>query len=277
MLRNAVFGMLLFLVAFARAQGGSLGNSAVPGGDVVRNPALQGIGVEQKIGTAVPTEISLTDENGHVTNLGRLLHGRPIVLLPIFLRCTGACTTEMQGVLAALAQNENLRPGRDLDVVVLDLNPKETPELAAAKKAEYLDQYGHKETAAGWTFLTGPQEAVQKIALPIGFKYTYDVPKDRVNHPGVVYVLTPTGKVSTLMLDGMYPAARFKADVQRAAKEGLGEPLPDTAWLGCVHVDLVTGERSLRIQGVVQLLAIVTVLGIFTTIFVQSRRKHALL
>jgi protein SCO1/2 len=274
MVRRAVLAALVLLLSsFAVAQGGSLGNAAVPGGDILKNPDLEGVGVDQKIGTTIPTEIELTDEAGHRTNLGKLLRGRPIVLLPIFLRCTGACTVEMQGVLNALAKKADLIPGRDLDLVIVDLNPKETAELAAAKKAEYLDQYGHKETAKAWTFLTGPEDAVQKIVQPIGFKYTYDAPRDRVNHPGVVYVLTPTGRVSTLMLDGMYPAGRFAGDIHRAAKEELGEPLPDTAWLGCVHVDPVTGKRSLAIQGVVRLLAIVTVLGILATIFVQSQRK----
>lgn len=274
MVRRAVLAALVLLLSsFALAQGGSLGNAAVPGGDIQRNPDLEGVGVDQKIGATIPTEIVLTDEAGHPTNLGRLLRGRPIVLLPIFLRCTGACTTEMQGVLSALMKKKELVPGRDLDLVIVDLNPKETVDLAAAKKAEYLDQYGHKETAKGWTFLTGPEEAVQKIVRPLGFKYTYDVPRDRVNHPGVVYVLTPTGRVSTLMLDGMYPAQRFVDDIHRAAKDELGDPLPDTAWLGCVHVDPVTGKRSLAIQGVVRLLAVVTVLGILGTIFVQSRRK----
>lgn len=273
MLRRSVIALLLLLPALLMAQGGAF-QGVVSGADVARNPDTSGIGVDFKIGATVPKEVVLIDDKGQPTNLAKLLKGRPIVLLPIFYRCVGVCTTEMQGVLKALAKNPDLVPGRDFDIVGLDLNPKETPELAAAKKAQYLDQYGRKETANGWTFLTGPEAEVQKIAKEIGFNYTYEAERDRVNHPSAVYILTPTGRVSAVMLEGMYPSARFAEDVRRAAKDELGEPPTDTAWLGCVHVDPITGERSIAVMGVARLLAGLTVFGIVATIVLQNRRKR---
>lgn len=272
MLRRTVILLFLLLTALVAAQGGMIGNSAVSGSDVSRNPDLAGVSVEQLIGSRMPIDAALIDDHGHKTNPGRLLRGRPIVLLPIFYLCNGVCTTEMQGVLGALSKNPKLVPGRDLDIVVLGLNPKETPELAATKKTEYLDQDGRKETADGWTFLTGPQPEVTKVASALGIHYTYDAAKNRVNHPSAVLILTPEGRVSSYMLGGMYPAARFAEDVARAAKDELGTT-DDTTWLGCVHVDPVTGKRSIVVQGVMRLLAVVVVLGILTTMVVQSRRK----
>jgi protein SCO1/2 len=278
MLRRAVIALLLLLPALLFAQGGVQG--VVPSGDVSRNPDLAGVGVDFNIGATIPKGIVLTDDHGQRKAIGQLFKGRPVVLLPIFYRCVGVCTTEMQGVLNALAKNPGLVPGRDLDIVGLDLNPKETPELAAAKKAEYLDQYhegiGNREKGTGgdgWTFLTGPQSEVQKVATGIGFKYTYDAERDRVNHPSSVYVITPSGKVSAIMVEGMYPSARFAEDVRRAAKDELGDPPADTAWLGCVHVDPVTGKRSIMVMGIARLLGIATILGILATIVFQSRRK----
>lgn len=272
MLRRAVIGLFLLLAALAAAQGGVF-QAAVPGNNS-RNPALKGVFVKQSPGARIPLDVPLTDDKGRSTNSGRLLRGRPIVLLPIFYRCTGVCTTEMQGVLAALANNPKLAPGRNLDVVVLGLNPKETPELAAAKKAEYLGLYGHRETADGWTFLTGPEDDVARVANALGVHYTYDEAKDQVNHPSAIVVLTPEGRVSSYMLSGMYPTARFAEDVARAARDEVGAQ-EETSWLGCVHVDPVTGERSIVVQGVMRVAAVLVVLAILATMVVQNRRGRS--
>ena len=201
--------VLLLLAALAAAQGGI--NQGVVSGSVGRSPALAGVSVEQKIGAVPPLDVPLVDDRGHATNMGRLFRGRPLVVLPIFYRCNGVCTTEMQGVLNALAKNPKLVPGKDLDVVVLGLNPKETPDLARAKKAEYLEQYGHRETADGWTFLTAPEAEVQRVAKALGVHYTYDPEHDRVNHPSAVLVLTPGARVSA----GEVPAETYILSADR--------------------------------------------------------------
>ena len=273
MLRRLVVALFLLLTAFAAAQGGI--NQTVVSGSVGLNANLAGVSVEQKIGAVPPLDVPLTDEKGRATNMGRLFRGRPLVLLPIFYRCNGVCTTEMQGVLNALGKNRDLVPGRDLDIVVLGLNPKETPDLARAKKAEYLDAYGHRETADGWTFLTAPEDRVQKVATALGVHYTYDPEHDRVNHPSAVLVLTPGARVSAYELSGMVPPARFAADVRRAGRDELSKAVSDESWLGCVHVDPVTGKRSIVVQGVLRVLGVLVVLGLVTAMAVLSRRGRS--
>ncbi len=271
MLRRAVIALLLLIPALVAAQGGPIQTSA-SSADVSRNPALAGVSVEQKLGDKIPLDVPLVDDKGQPTNPGRLLKGRPLVLLPIFYRCDGVCLLEMQGTMGALAGNPKLKPGRDFDLVILGLNPKETPELAAAKKAEYLEQYGDKTTADGWVFLTGTEANVQKVAKGLGVHYTYDAKHDRVNHPSAILVLTPEGRVSSYMQSRVYPAARFANDVARAAKDEVG-PRDESTWLGCLHVDPVTGQRSVNVLGVMRLLAVLVVTGILATMVVQSRRR----
>lgn len=272
MLRKALFFLLLIGAAFAAAQGGI--NQAAVQGSVGANPQLAGVSVEQELGAKPPMDVPLVDDAGKPTTPAGILHGRPLVLLPIFYRCNGVCTTEMQGVLGALGQNPGLKPGRDLDVVVLGLNPKETPGLAAAKKSEYIDQYGDRKTAAGWTFLTGTQANVTRVANALGVHYAYDPVKDQVSHPSAVLVLTPEGRVSTVMTDGMYPAARFAEDVRRAGKEQLGEKREETTWLGCVHTDPITGKRSVDVVRAMRLLAVAVVGGLVAAMAVLGRSKR---
>ena len=210
--------------------------------------------VEQKLGARPPLDVALVDDGGKATNPGRLLRGRPIVLLPIFYRCTGVCTTEMQGVLHALRENPKLKPGRDLDVVVLGLNPTETPELAAAKKAEYVDQYGDRKTAEGWTFLTGTEANVRRVAEALGDHYTYDRAKNQVNHPSAVMLLTPEGACLVL---------HARRDVSRRSLRGRTSPARPRIRSGfrrrragsaASTPTRSPGERSIAVQGVMRLL-----------------------
>lgn len=267
MLRRVFVAFLTLVAAFAAAQGGI--QATVPGNNAA-DPNLAGVSFDPPMGARPPMDVALRDDKGNATNFGRLLRGRPIVLLPIFYRCTGVCTTEMQGILSVLYRNPKIVPGRDLDVVVLGLNPKETPALAAAKKAEYLEQYGHRESAPGWVFTTGSFENVTRIANALGVRYTYDAVKDQVNHPSAVLVLTPDGRVSSVMTQGMYPNARFAEDVARAARKEIGDKPDTTSWFGCVHTDPVTGKRSLIVQGVMRAFAVLVVLGLVATMAILS-------
>ena len=272
MLRKAIVLLLLLVTAFAAAQGGI--QATLPSGSVGRDPRLSGVSFVPKPGAVPPMDVPLVDDRGNPTNPGRLLRGRPLVILPIFYRCNGVCTTEMQGVLNALAKNPKLVPGRDLDVVVLGLNPKETPELAAAKKAEYLEQYGRPETKDGWTFLTGTMANVTRVASALGVHYTYDPVKDTVNHPSAVLILTPEGRVSTAMTGGMYPTARFAEDIEVATKSQVSDFSNETSFLGCIHTDPVTGQRSIVVQGVMRLFAVTVVLALIATMTVLSLRRR---
>ena len=93
------------------------------------------------------------------------------------------CSEEMDGLTGAL-EMVKLTPGKDFDVVIISIDPTETPELAAKKKAFYLKRYGRPETAAGWHFLTGQQPAIDAVTNAVGFGY--------VRVPG------PDGKLTSL-------------------------------------------------------------------------------
>lgn len=273
MLRRTIVALLLLILAsLAAAQGGMIGSNSVVQGNSAANPNLAGVSFEPQIGTHIPVGVGLKDDTGKAIPAEAILHGHPVVILPIFYRCQGVCTTELQGVVNALMKNPKIQPGRDVDVVVLGLHPKEGPDLAAAKKAEVLEEYGHPETAKGWTFLTGPRENIARVANALGVHYTYDPVHDTVNHPSAVIVLTPDGRESMVMTEGMYPAAQFAADIARAAQSKVADTTPEVSWLGCVHTDPITGKRSLAVQGVMRMMGVAVVLALLGTMVFFGRR-----
>jgi protein SCO1/2 len=268
-----LLGIGLFALAISVGQAQTFGQEAISQADPSKDPRLNGVKLEQHPGVRLPMRAVFREDDGRPVAFGSLFRGRPIVLLPIFYRCTGVCNLELQSVLNALVQTPKLVPGRDLEVVTLGINPKETPELAHDKKVETLTEYKHPETGSGWHFLTGSMDSIRSITDAMGFRFTYDPTQNIINHPSGVMVLTPDGRVSSYMLRGTYPIDEFQDDVERARHSEIAPPSEDIC-LGCIHVDRITGKRSLVILGVMRLLAACTVLALVATILGLSIRNR---
>jgi protein SCO1/2 len=259
----------LTLCGIAHGQGQfqeSVGSSSV-----LQNPALKEVRVDQKPGTQLPLNAQFTDETGKAIPFGSLLHHRPLILLPIFFRCKGVCEVELQGLINALIKDKSVVPGQNVDVAVLSINPTERWDLGRDKKQSTLDMYGKASTASGWHFLTGTMPNIRAVTDAMGFSFTYDPDKDLVNHPSGIMILTPDGKVSTYMLKGMYEPSALDRDVLLAAKSGVA-PKSQELFFGCVHVDPITGKRSLAIQGVMRFLGVATVAALLIGIIALARR-----
>ena len=63
---------------------------------------LREIGIEQKIGDAVPLDASFTDAAGRPVTLGRLLGERPVILALVYNRCPMLCNQVLSGLLASM-------------------------------------------------------------------------------------------------------------------------------------------------------------------------------
>ena len=61
--------------------------------------------------------------------------------------------------------------GKEFNVVTVSFDPRETPDLAAAKKKTYIASYGRPGAAEGWHFLDrqtgGDREVDQGRGLPL--------------------------------------------------------------------------------------------------------------
>lgn len=271
--RAIATGLVISAAFLCPAQGGAI-QQQVDQSAVAQNPELVNVRVDQKPGVQLPLNAVFRDETGKQITFGSLFQGRPIVLLPIFYRCTGVCNLELQGVLNALLKSPKLMPGRDLDIVALGIDPKEGPSLAKDKKESILEEYGKPQTAVGWRFLTGDMQNIRAVTDAMGFQFTYDPGQDVVNHPSGVMVLTPKGRVSVYMLRGTYQPTAFQDDIARATVAEIA-PKSDDLFFGCIHCDPITGKRSLVIQNVLKLFGVVTVLAVLACIVTLSwRAKH---
>ena len=98
--------------------------------------------------------------------------------------------------------------GKEFNVVTVSFDPRETPDLAAAKKKTYVASYGRPGAAEGWHFLTGKQDAIDKLTKAVGFRYVYDAKQDQYIHTSGIMVLTPQRQDLPLLLrHSIFPPA----------------------------------------------------------------------
>jgi protein SCO1/2 len=229
--------------------------------------------IDQRLGNHLPEQTSFLDREGHEVRVASLLHSRPLLVLPIFHNCTGVCNLELQSLLKALPSVPK-RIGRDFDILVLSIDPNEGPKLAKQKCAATLAAApGLKGTGSGWHFWTGPIQSVRNVTNALGFYYTYDAKKDLINHPSGMMIVTQDGIVSSYMLGADYDPGKLTANLNLATKSKVGKKAPDV-FFGCIHVDPVTGRRSIVIENFLKVAGIATILAISGTIGILSIGKR---
>ncbi len=242
-------------------------------------PAAQGpdatYSYDQRLSVPIPPELAFRDETGSDVTLGDYFGKRPIVFVLAQYRCPMLCNQVLSGLNAALRGLPG-DAGDQYDVLIVSFDSREKPELAAAKKAAYVADYGRPGAEKGFHFLTGEQPAIDLLTDTVGFRYAYSKPTDRFAHPTGVVVLTPSGKISRYF-DGIYfNAVELGKAVADAGAEKIGRPVPAYArvLLLCYDYDPKTGAFSLNILNAVRLAAAVTVVAIAGGLLWMWRRER---
>jgi protein SCO1 len=203
--------------------------------------ALKGVGIDQQLDEQVPLNVMLKDEAGRDVPFSSFFHpGKPVIIAPVYYRCPMLCTQILTGVESAL-KAVSFNPGQDFEVVALSFDPKDTPELAAAKKQMYLRRYNRPNTANGWHFLTGEEKNVRAITDALGYHYKYDPKTDQYAHASGIMILTPDGHVSRYFYGVEYAPRDIRLGLVEASKDKIGSPV-DAILLFCYHYDPTTGK-----------------------------------
>ena len=242
----------------------------------MRPGVLQDIRIEQKLDAQAPIDLEFRDETGRPVTLRQYLaSGRPVVLTPVYYECPMLCGMVLDGVLKTMRALP-LNIGKDFDVVTVSFNPRETPALAAERKAQYLKRYGRDGAGRGWHFLTGEDSSIVPLMKAVGFRYVYDAASKEYAHAAVIIVLTPEGKVSRYFYGLEYSPRDVRLGLVEASANRIGS-LADQVLLFCLHYDPATGKYGGLIMGVMRLAGIATVLmlGMFMAVMFRREKTRA--
>jgi protein SCO1/2 len=211
---------------------------------------------EQPLGTRVPLEARFRREDGTEVALGELLGERPVVLALVYYRCPMLCNLVLDGLVSGL-RGTSLDAGEDFEVLVLSIDPAETPELARAKRDAYVEEYGRGP--AGWTFLVGAERDVRLLAGSIGFTYTYVSATGEYAHAAGLSILTPAGELSRVLFGSEFAPRDLKLALVEAGGGKIGSPI-DKLILRCFHYDPAKGRYGFAILSTVRVAGVATVL-----------------
>jgi len=232
---------------------------------------LSEIGVDQKLNASVPLDLQFKDESGMNVDLRRLFHGKPVVLSLVYYECPMLCSMTLNGLV------KSMRPmtfsiGKDFEVVTVSFDPREKPELAAAKKAVYVNDYNRPEAASGWHFLTGSAETIQHLTEAVGYRYKWDEYTKQWAHVSAIMILTPDGRLSQYLYGIEFSARDLRLSLVHASQNKVGT-LVDRILLYCYHYNPDTGKYGLAIMNTVRVAGLATVFALAAFIIFTRRRE----
>lgn len=238
-----------------------------------RPPLLQNVGIEQHLDAQVPPDLAFRDETGKSVKLGYYFGRKPLILNLVYYNCTMLCGEALAGLASAMRLLK-FDVGHEFDVVTVSFDPRETPEMAAAKKIDYVKRYGRANAAAGWHFLTGPADSINALTKAVGFQYQYDPKTNQYAHATAIMVLTPQGRISRYFYGVDFPPKDLRMGLVEASQGRIGNAV-DAVLLYCYHYNPETGKYGAMVANILRLAAGATILFLGGFLFILWRMDRS--
>ena len=238
------------------------------GAQVVRDSVaeLMGIDIIEHLGDSLPLNLSFVDDNGNNVTLSDYFKGdKPVLLTLGYYECPMLCNLVFNGVSEGIKELGWV-PGEKYEVVSVSIDPLETFELAAAKKANYIKNLEMPEAAAGWHFLVTGSENAKTLADAIGFEYYYVEDRDEYAHAAAAYLISPEGVISRYLYGIQYTGTNLKLGLLEASEGKIGSTL-DRILLYCYRYDpdakgyVLFAQNAMRVGGVATVFLIALLVG----------------
>jgi protein SCO1/2 len=271
-------GLLVVAASLSSAQVSVSARQSAPAQDLLnfrgadRESPLKRVSIEQKLDSQLPMDAKFRDENGNLVPLGSFFGKRPVVLALVYYDCPMLCTQILNGVTRA-AKVLTFTPGKEYDIVALSFDAREKPADAASKKASYMRDFGHPETANGWHFLTGDPDSIKRVTDAVGFRYVWDANTAQFAHASAVYVLTPEGKLSKYFYGIDYSPKDMRFALIEASNNKIGNPV-DQILLYCYHFDPHAAKYTPYALALLRAAGAATVLIFGAFVFISLRRER---
>lgn len=223
-------------------------------------PPVERLGFSPPAGAHLPLDAAFVDETGGRVTLGDYLDRLPAIVVPAYFGCSNLCSVVARGVAASLAAG-GLVAGRDVEVVVVSIDPRETSADALARKRDTIGA-----NTRGWHFLVGDEASVARVVRALGYRYAWDDDERQYAHAAGIALAAPGGALIGVLYGVAYPPAAL-----RSALRGAAVRAPATEWLLCFHYDPATGRYTLAALTAARLAALAALAGL--TAFIWRARR----
>ncbi|HET9240135.1 MAG TPA: SCO family protein [Oligoflexus sp.] len=227
---------------------------------------------EQKIGTSVPRDLEFRNDEGRKVKLAEFLdQGKPTILSLAYFHCKTLCPLVLDGLVKSSNDMEttSLPP---FQVIVVSIDPRDTPEDAAARKKTLLRRASRPLDANSLHILTGSERAIQQLADTVGFRYRFDASTGQYQHPSGLTVLTGDGRISRYFFGIEYQPKELQAALTDASRNGLGRMLRQLV-LACYRYNATTGTYTLEIYRIMRVFAVFLLIGGGAMVYLWEHRR----
>jgi protein SCO1/2 len=246
-------------------------NNPVQGPPPNSAAVTQDVNVTEHTGAKLPLDLKFVDDTGKPVVLGQYFTGKkPVILQLGYYGCPMLCEYISQG-LAASVKSISFTAGKDYELVFVSIDPKETPELAARKKASFLADY-QRDAATGWHFLTGKQDDIAALTKADGFNYKWVESAGQFAHPAALTLAMPDGRISRYLYGVRFDPTTLRESLVEASNGQIGNTL-DQAFLTCFRFDGHQGKYAMAAIGLMRIGGVLIMI-IVGTVLVRMFRKE---
>jgi protein SCO1/2 len=263
------FVAIVSAVLLAGSASAQMNNGVMSPPANTRPPRLENVGIEQRLDAQLPPDLIFRDETGKAVKLGDYFGRKPLILNLVYYNCTMLCGEALAGLSSAMRLIK-FDVGNEFDVVTVSFDPRETPEMAAAKKADYVKRYGRAGAAGGWHFLTGQPESINALTKAVGFQYQYDARTNQYAHATAIMVVTPQGRVSRYFYGVDFPPKDLRLGLVEASQGKIGNAV-DAVLLYCYHYNPETGKYGAMVSNILRMAGAATILLLGGLLFILWR------
>jgi protein SCO1/2 len=231
---------------------------------------LQKVGVDEKLGAAIPRDLPFTDASGKAVRLADYLGDGPVLLTLNYYTCPMLCPLTFRSLAATMTQMKGFSLARDYRVVTVSIDPDEIPEIARAKANEtHALMPGVRDGDARWPFLYGSSESIRRLAESVGYRYA-KVGREFA-HPAVTIVLSPGGTVSRYLYGVEIDPRDLKLALIEASEGKIGaSSTAQSLLMYCFKYDPVGKKYILYARNVMKAAGAVTLIllaGLFAVLW----------
>lgn len=248
-------------------------------GHAVNDPQdeiLRSIGVDEKLGGAIPRDALFRNQKGDEVRLGDYLAGGPVLLTLNYYTCPMLCPLTLRSLLDTMDRMKGIALDRDFRVVTVSINPEDGPAVARARAGEiHAQMKGKSDPASRWPFLLGDEKAIGALTGAVGFRYRKV--GNEYAHPDVVVVLTPGGEISRYLYGIEQDPADLKLALIEAAGGNIGESTAlNRVLLFCFQYDPVGKKYALYARNIMRAGGVLTIAllgGLLLVLWKRGRSK----
>lgn len=239
---------------------------------------LEGVGIDEKLGSKIDLTLKVKDDNGQEVALGSFFDGKhPVIISPVYFSCPGLCNFHLNGLTDALKlMDKDWTIGKKFKLLSVSFDSKETPDLAANKKQTYMKLYDRAGSEKEWHFITADESTVQALTQALGFKFRWDETAQEWAHASAAIVITPDGTISRYLPGIMFNPQDIKIALNEATDGKIGT-FVDSLVLYCFKYDPHQSKYTLVAFNVMKMGGAVMVLVMviwLLPVWIRARREQ---